>query len=134
MTEPTMPAKRRWMQVSLRTVLVAVSLLCVILSVWVVPAERQRRTVAAIMDLDGSVEYAQAGQSASESFPMTFLRRWLPPDYLDHVTYVSLSSTAVTDAQRLHLQTLTGLEMLGVEYATSTARAFRMLAWPSYGD
>ena len=32
-------AKRRWMQLSLRTVLVLVTLLCVALSVWVVPAE-----------------------------------------------------------------------------------------------
>jgi hypothetical protein len=45
---PTKPkSKRRWAQVSLRTVLVLVTLLCVALSLWVVPAERQRRAVAA---------------------------------------------------------------------------------------
>ena len=42
--------KRRWMQVSLRTVHALVTLLCVALSMWIVPAERQRRAVAAIQE------------------------------------------------------------------------------------
>ena len=103
--------KRRWMQVSLRTVLVLVTLLCVALSMWGVPAERQRRAVAAVQELDGSVFYVEA-DPASEMFPVTFLRRWLPPDYCDEINYVDLSRTEVTDAGLAHLQGLTSLQVL----------------------
>jgi hypothetical protein len=41
-------SKRRWMQFSLRTGFIIVTMLCVALSMWVVAAERQRRAVAAI--------------------------------------------------------------------------------------
>src|SRR5215469_3129191 len=90
--------KRRWMQVSLRTVLVLVTLLCVALSVWVVPAERQRRAVKAIEALGGTVSYEDihsyyaSTQPTAESFLISFLRRWLPPDYLDEVKFVNLDN------------------------------------------
>jgi hypothetical protein len=108
----TLKPTRRWMQLSLRTVLVLVTLLCVALSLWVVPAERQRRAVAAIEELGGGVSYAES--AASERFPVTFLRRWLPPDYFDEIAFVNLSYTQVTDAGLVHLQGLTGLQILGV--------------------
>lgn len=76
--------KRRWIQVSLRTVLALVTLLCVVLSVCVVPAERQRRAVAAIEALGGIVTYMEK-HAASESYPVTNLRHWLPPVYFDEV-------------------------------------------------
>lgn len=69
--------KRRWLQFSIRTVLVLVTLLCVALSLWVVPAERQRRAVAAIEALDGTVYFGDK-QAASEPFTVGFLRRWPP--------------------------------------------------------
>ena len=103
--------KRHWMQVSLRTVLVLVTLLCVALSMWVVPVERQRRAVAAIQELDGSVSYVEA-DPASEMFPVTFLRRWLPPDYFDEIVYVNFSRSKATDAALAHLQGLTSLQRL----------------------
>ena len=50
-------SRRRWLQFSIRTLLVLVTLLCVALSLWIVPAERQRRAVEAIEKLGGIVFY-----------------------------------------------------------------------------
>src|SRR5215469_1671698 len=104
--------KRRWMQVSLRTVLVLVTLLCVALSVWVMPAERQRRAMAAIEKLGGNVGYVKP--AASEMFPVTYLRHGLPPVYFNEIGFVGLDHTQVTDAGLAHLQGLTGLQSLGL--------------------
>jgi len=126
---------RRWLQFSMRTVLVFVSLLCVALSLWVVPLERRRRAVAAIEALGGRVTFIDS-QTANESFPKTVLRRWLPQAYFDDVENVGfvysqvtdaglapleglttlqsldLGATQVTDAGLVHLQGLTGLQSL----------------------
>jgi hypothetical protein len=126
----TLKPKRQWMQVSLRTMLVLVTLLCVPLSLWVVPAERQRRTVAAIEAMGGAVDYVPflapvegSGVSdprASEAFPVTFLRRWLPPDYFDEVLTVLLTNTRLTDAGLVHLLGLTSLQTLGLDNTQGT--------------
>jgi hypothetical protein len=112
--------KRRWVQVSLRTVLVVVTLLCIALGLWVVPAERQRWTVTAIEKLGGNVGYV--GPLTRDSFPVPFLRRWLPPVYrwlppvyLDEIEYVDFNDTQVTDAGLAHLQGLTGLQWISLD-------------------
>jgi hypothetical protein len=104
--------KRRWVQVSLRTVLVLVTLLCIALSMWVVPAERQRRAVAAIEKLGGHVSYAAHNQAPGEASLVSLLQRNLPKDYFDHVESVDLNSTRVTDAELAHLKGLTSLQQL----------------------
>ena len=106
--------KRRWMQLSLRTVLVLVTLLCVALGLWIVPAERQRRAVAAIQALGGGVLYGKYNRWTNGGFPVGFLRRWLPQDYFDEVTGVSLNWTksTVTDDGLVHLRGLTGVRRL----------------------
>jgi len=75
------------------------------------PAERQRRAVAAIEALGGSVLYMHQ-QATNESSPIAFLRRWLPADYLDEVEQVYLVTNHVTDAGLAHLQGLTSLREL----------------------
>jgi hypothetical protein len=97
------------MQFSLRTGFVVVTLLCMGLSAWVVPAERQRRAVKAIEAMGGEVRY---NQSASEASRAAFLRRWLPPDYFDEVVLASLMDTRGTDAGLTHLSGLTCLDQL----------------------
>ncbi|MGH7134315.1 MAG: hypothetical protein ACREHD_01160, partial [Pirellulales bacterium] len=97
--------KRRWVQFSLRTGILLVTLLCVALSLWVVPAERQRRAVAAIEGLGGQFEYVE-NEAPRETFLVTFLRRWLPPDYFNEVELVALDDSQVTDAGLAHLQGL----------------------------
>lgn len=105
-----MATRRRWLQFSIRTLLVLVTLLCVALGLWCVPAERQRRAVTAIEKLGGEVAYAKP--AASETFPVPLLRRWLPPVYFDEVEGLYLGDTQVTDAGLARLQGLTGLEIL----------------------
>lgn len=109
---------RRWLQFSMRTVLVLVTLLCMALAVWVVPAERQRRAVAAIGKLGGVVDYKKP--AASETFPVALLRRWLPPDYFGEVESLYLSNTGVTDAELTHLERLPGLRYLNLYYSGVT--------------
>jgi hypothetical protein len=105
--------KRRWMQVSLRTTLVVVTLLCVVLSMWVVPAERQRRAVEAIEALDGRVTFEEA--TTSEPFVITSLRRWFPAVYFDEIMGVYLAATRITDAELAQLQGLTSLRRLELD-------------------
>ncbi len=138
--------KRRWTQFSLATMLAVVTVLCMGLSLVVVPAERQRRAVAAIEALGGRVQYVKPDQKATEAFPRPFLRRWLPRDYLDKVQDVdllyvedeeldaglahlhsltalhglSLMGTQITDAGLAHLQALTGLQTLDLRHTQIT--------------
>jgi hypothetical protein len=97
------------MQFSLRTGFLLVTLLCVGLSMWCIPAERQRRAVAAIKKLGGNVGYVEP--AASKALPRT-LRRWLPPEYFDGIESVFLDEKNVMDAGLAHLRGLTGLQQL----------------------
>lgn len=103
--------KRCWAQLSVRTLLVLITALCIALAVWVVPRERQRRAVAAIEAAGGRVGYMhdRAPFAETESPLQTFLRSWLPRDYLDDVYDVDLSDTLtavwdITEAERRHRQ------------------------------
>ena len=134
--------KRRWAQFSLLTMLGVVTLLCVGLRLVVVPAERQRRAVAAIQALGGLVTYEKPDEVASAAFPKPFLRRWLPRDYLDKVQEVYLSNleVQVTDDGLVHLQWLTGLQSLDL-YGTQVSdlglahlRGSTKLEWLSLGE
>jgi hypothetical protein len=104
--------KRRWAQFSLATLFAVVTVLCVGLALVVVPVERQRRAVAAIKAIGGTVAYAEHDETAIEAFPGRFPRRWLARDYFDEVRQVYLDSTQVTDADLAHLQGLTGVRRL----------------------
>ena len=65
--------KRRWTQFSLRTVLLLTAVSCVALNLWVVPAERQRRAVAAIRARGCYVFYAEPSGTARRSLKAAFL-------------------------------------------------------------
>lgn len=103
---------RRWLQLSIRTVLVFVTLICVALSQWVVPLERRRRAVEAIKALGGAVTFVYS--RTNEAFPKAFLRRWLPQAYVDNAEVVdfNFSGIEVTDAELDTLQGLTSLKGL----------------------
>lgn len=110
-------SKRRWMQFSLRTGFIIITLLCVALSLWAVPAERQRRAVAAIEAVGGGFRY-NPWFIGPEPFPKRALRGWLPRDYFDRLKALRLSSgpfaasKAITDDDLANVRALRHLEEL----------------------
>lgn len=106
-------SRRRWLQFSMRTMLVVVSVTCVLLALWGVPAERRRRAVAAIEAIGGRVNYV-ACETTSESFPITVLRPWLPRAYFDKIDSVILIGAQITDPVLVHLQVLTDLHAIAL--------------------
>lgn len=102
--------KRRWAQFSLGSLILVVTVLCIALGTWAARAERQRRAVAAVEAFGGNVLYAVPEDR--EAIPKTFLRRWLPRDYLGEVGRANLSNTAVTDAGLDNLRALKGLRQV----------------------
>lgn len=116
--------KRRWMQFSLGKLFLLVTVLCAALGMVAVPAERQRRAVAAIEALGGSVSYATPDWADDEALPRTSLRRWLPQDYFDSVNYVDLQALDVADSALVDLCGLTGLEKLDLSGTQVTGAGF----------
>jgi hypothetical protein len=106
-------SKRRWMQFSLRGAFFIVTLLCVALSLWIMPAERQRRAVGIIEARGGRAKYAE--RYPTRSFVETYLRRWLPRTYFNNVEQVDLSRSKVTDADLASLSVLTTLRSLAID-------------------
>jgi hypothetical protein len=106
-------SKRGWLQFSLRTAFIVVTASCVALSFWVVPAERQRQTIAMVEARGGRVSYA--GTYPEQSFIMAYLRRWLPRAYFDNVEQIKLSRSKVTDADLARLSVLNTLESLAID-------------------
>src|SRR5688572_23770134 len=78
--------RRRWLQVSLRTLLILVTLPSIGLG-WIVHrGERQRRAVAALKEMGAEVFYDRP-QFSTTSKPFE-QNRWLPRDYFDDVDSV----------------------------------------------
>jgi hypothetical protein len=111
--------RRRWLQFSLRTAFVGLTVFAVWLGVIVNRAREQREAVKAIEALGGWVTYDSL--QASDSL----LRRWLPQDYIDGVEEVSLRSTRATDDVVAHLKALKELERLQLDscYVTDAGLA-----------
>ena len=97
--------RRRWWQISLRTLLILVTLLCVWLG-WVVNrGERQRRAMWALQRMRGNISYDAPRVSS-------YLGLRSPRDYFYDVDFVSLSESSLTDAGMLYLKALTSLQRL----------------------
>lgn len=103
-------------QFTLRELLAALTLACVGLAFVVVPAERQRRAVAALEAAGGSLDYAQdfdeSDETVWEMFPASCLKYLLPVDYFEVVHYASLEYCQTTDAVLVNLRTLKDLQSL----------------------
>lgn len=109
-------AYQRWLQFSLRTLLIAVVLLSLPLS-WfgtrLAKARKQREAVAAIKRLGGSVVYdCEEASSPAAKPPSTWLRTLLGDDFFDHIVRVEFWDPCVTNADLKHLDVLTELEIL----------------------
>ena len=104
--------RRRWMQVSLRTLLILVTLLSIGLAWFVSRGERQRRAVAALEKVGGVVFYDSPDFPLYERPPDW--ARWIPRDYFENAYAVDMSESEVTDAGLTHIQSLTCLEYLNL--------------------
>ena len=102
--------KRRWFQFSLATLLLLTLVCAVLLALFVVPAERQRRSAAFIESLGGYVQYSDEGDKAA--LAPAWLREWLGQDHFQSVRAVDLSETHISDAGLAHLKGLTALKRL----------------------
>jgi hypothetical protein len=69
--------KRRWLQFSLRTLLVAVTLLAVWLGLWTDRARRQRVAVQRVRELGGDIRYDYENQKGGQPPGPEWLRRLL---------------------------------------------------------
>lgn len=127
--------KRRSAQFSLGTLFLLTTVTGVVLRVVVVPAEDRRRAVAAVKALRGEVSYAVPSGSRAWTFPIGFLKSYLPADYLTDVYEINLSASKISDAELTKLRPLTRLRRLNL-YRTRVAGAgltalegFRDLEW-----
>ena len=137
--------RRRWLQVSLRTLLILVTLLGIWLG-WVVNrGERQRRAVAAIREIGGIVYYEHdvvvdrgavfvqlakpISTTRSKSIPTTRSgwRGWFPWDCFENVHSVQFPGDKVADADLAHLQALKGLHELHIMKAPVTDAGLKHL-------
>jgi hypothetical protein len=112
--------KRRWMQFSLASMFVVVTVLCVWLAAVVNRAHRQRDAVAAIHALGGAVMYDYdfdaAGNQIHNAEPPgpAWLRRLLGVDFRSNATWVYLAGAPTTDADLVHLRNLPELNWLHI--------------------
>jgi hypothetical protein len=115
---PNPTTRRRWLQFSLRTLMVLVLLASVAMSWLAVKmqrAKRQREAANRIVKLGGSVTYDYEVDASGQRIPNTnapgptWLRRLLGQDFFADVVQANLDSTEVTDAE---LEFLNGLPRL----------------------
>lgn len=109
------PGRRRWLQFSLRSLLVLVTLLALGLGWFVRRVEPQRRAVAKVQSLGGSCHFDSPLENSGAV--RRFLRRGLGPAFVDPVVDVDLSYSRAVDGDLACLQTVPGLKSLDL-YAT----------------
>ncbi|HVW38168.1 MAG TPA: hypothetical protein VHB99_12710, partial [Pirellulales bacterium] len=103
-------------QFTLREFLAALTLVCAGLAFVVVPAERQRRAVAALEAAGGSLGYLrdvpESDETVWDMFPASCLTNLLPNDYFDDVDDASLEYCQTTDAVLANLRALKDLHSI----------------------
>lgn len=114
---------RRWKQFSLGTAFIFLTLLCVLFGPWSDGAHRQRRAVAAISQLGGSVAYR--GEvwhdfRRGSWFPV-WLKNFIGRDFFDLVTIVSLSSEEFHDSDLACLEDLPDVEEIWIPESITDA-------------
>jgi internalin A len=82
--------KRRWYQFRLFTMLVVVTVICVLMGLWVNEAHRQRDAVAAIKASGGEVEYEWDNRISPRCWFIDRLRPILGVDYVEDVSSVQI--------------------------------------------
>jgi len=133
MTEPA-PKRRRWLRYSMRTMLVAVTLLCVLLALVIAPAQQQRRAVEKIRGLGSwsrvvyDYEYAGPDNWGAELRGPAWLRRWIGVDYFQDVVRVQVFLSRGDELTPDDLASLPGLKSLDIHDMPITDDGVRTLA------
>lgn len=146
------PTRRRWLRVRLRTVLVAVSLLCLLLGVIAARAQRQRLAVGRLLELGARPSYDYQPLQNRPAIPSSWLWRMGLVDYFHSVTCVHfdkplehdtdlavlqelpqlgavfLEETHVSDKALAYLRGLPRLTMVGIGNETATDDAIALLS------
>ena len=100
---------RHWFRYTLRSALLLITGLCIFLGVVVEKGQRQRRAVAALLEVYAEIQYdcdngpRQTSNRAS---------RLIDPNYLYSVTWVVLDAPAANDSSLAHLEALPNLQVL----------------------
>jgi len=127
MTDQT-PARRRWFQFRLRTLLVAVLVFSLPLS-WFASrmerARRQKEAVEAIERLGGAVFYPWEVPFSTHREPR--LLRWLGKDFYD-IALVSMCGTKITPEIVVHLKQLPALPALTLQHCDFGDQGLRFLS------
>lgn len=115
---PNQPSRHgphsRGLRFGLRTLFALVGLAAIGLALVTVPAERQRRSVAAIKTLGGQIAYEDDDERTGRPSDPSWLRRTIGDDYFSSVVMVNLMDRHVTDAGLAPLKGLTGLQRLNL--------------------
>src|SRR5262249_2001048 len=108
--------RRRWLRYSLRTLLVAVTILCVWLGLKVNSARRQREAVATLTrsGADVSFDYQTANNATPDASPPgpAWLRNLIGDDYFTTANFVSFERRTIHREDLLQLGRLLGLKAL----------------------
>lgn len=114
---------RRWKQFSLGTAFIFLTLLCVLFGPWSDGAHRQRKAVAAISRLGGSVAYR--GEVWHDfrrgSWIPIRLKNFIGRDFFDPVTIVYLSSEEFRDSDLVCLEDLPDVEEIWIPESITDA-------------
>ncbi len=126
--------RRRWLRYSMRTMLVVVTLLCVLLALVIVPAQRQRRAVQKIRASSSrseavyDYEYQGPHGWSAELRGPEWLRHWVGVDYFQQVVSVRLELKRGDEVTPNELADLPGLRQLAVYGMPITDDGLRTLA------
>jgi len=109
--------RRRWLQFSLRSILVLTGVLAVLIA-WLGPkfyfAYEQRQAVAAILASGGQVAYDYQAAGEQEPPGPKWLRRLIGDDFFQRIDVVSFRGQNISDANLKSLSGMTDLHRLSI--------------------
>ncbi len=117
---PVTPRRRRWFRISLRTLLLLVTLLCIWLGVKVNQARRQKEAIAALKSIGLRIDFYH--QRRDQGFPdssaeppaPTWLRQITGDDFFQRVCSLGGNNPDFTDDHAAHLSALDHLMYLTI--------------------